>query len=230
MSYLHESFQLGRSVVRGTVCHRLVVRVLNKSHLMYFGRAEQNCDCPYKVSGLTLGQKQRNPCGSLRLTRSGFVACVQAVIQVCDHTGSVCVVLWNSVCVSWYRRLNPGDIISLSHYRVKKRFEAQSQDIGAVPNLVALLIKDHILNKLNQMNQNQVKRPLRHIGIEDVLVVEEERLHLSHIRDICMIQQHSLESEVNFNEEVIYTGNQQMLVSMQKCEFLCFFICKNTDK
>lgn len=54
VSYLHESFQLGRRVVRGTVCHRLIVRVLNKSHLMYFGRADQNCDCPYKVSGRRL--------------------------------------------------------------------------------------------------------------------------------------------------------------------------------
>lgn len=54
VSFLHQSFQLGRSVVRGTVCHRLIVRVLNKSHLTYFGRAEQNCDCPYKVSGCCL--------------------------------------------------------------------------------------------------------------------------------------------------------------------------------
>lgn len=64
------------------------------------------------------------------------------MVQVCDRTGSVCVVLWNSVCVSWYRRLNPGDIISLSRYRVKKRFEAESQDIGTVANFVSLLIKD----------------------------------------------------------------------------------------
>lgn len=100
VSYLHQSFQLGRSVVKGTVCHRLIVRILNKSHLMYFGKAEQHCHCPYK-----------------------------AQMQVGDHTGSACVVLWNSMCVSWYRCLNPGDIISLSHYRVKRCFTAESQDI-----------------------------------------------------------------------------------------------------
>lgn len=80
-------------------------------------------------------QRRRNQSVSPRLTRTCFAAWVQAVIQVCDHTGSVCVVLWNSVCVSWYRRLNPGDVISLSRYRVKKRFEAESQDIGKVPIL-----------------------------------------------------------------------------------------------
>lgn len=56
--------------------------------------------------------------------------CVQAVVQVCDNTGSVCVVLWNSVCVNWYCHLKPGDIISLSHYRVKRCFQAETEDIG----------------------------------------------------------------------------------------------------
>lgn len=52
------------------------------------------------------------------------------MVQVCDNTGSVCVVLWNSVCVKWYCHLKPGDIISLSHYRVKKCFQAETEDIG----------------------------------------------------------------------------------------------------
>lgn len=55
---------------------------------------------------------------------------VQAVLEVCDRTGSVCVVLWNSVCVSWYRCLKPGDIISLRRYRVKQHYQAESDDIG----------------------------------------------------------------------------------------------------
>uniref|UniRef100_A0A8P4K7B4 RPA-related protein RADX n=1 Tax=Dicentrarchus labrax TaxID=13489 RepID=A0A8P4K7B4_DICLA len=67
---------------------------------MYYGRTDRNCDCPYK-----------------------------AVVEVCDRTGSVCVVLWNSVCVGWYRSLKPGDIISLRHYRVKQRYQAEPDDI-----------------------------------------------------------------------------------------------------
>uniref|UniRef100_UPI0037E86038 LOW QUALITY PROTEIN: RPA-related protein RADX n=1 Tax=Semicossyphus pulcher TaxID=241346 RepID=UPI0037E86038 len=101
VSELRDSFLCGlRSVARGTVYHQLFVRIINKSHLMYYGKTDRNCDCPYK-----------------------------AVLEVCDRTGSVCVVLWNSVCVSWYCCLKPGDIISLRQYRVKQRYQAEPDDI-----------------------------------------------------------------------------------------------------
>lgn len=57
---------------------------------------------------------------------------VQAVLEVCDRTGSVCVVLWNSVCLSWYRCLKPGDVISLRRYRVKRRYQAGTHDVGTM--------------------------------------------------------------------------------------------------
>ncbi|XP_068164546.1 RPA-related protein RADX isoform X2 [Antennarius striatus] len=94
---LRRAFLSGRQAV---VRHELIVRIINKSHLMYYGKSDQNCDCPYK-----------------------------AAMEVCDHTGRVCVVLWNSVCVSWYRCLKPGDIISLRRYRVKQRYQADHDDI-----------------------------------------------------------------------------------------------------
>ncbi|XP_076019309.1 RPA-related protein RADX isoform X2 [Genypterus blacodes] len=90
---LRESFLSGQRVVnRGLV----IVRIINKSHLMYYGKTGRNSECPYK-----------------------------ALLEVCDRTGSVCVVLWNSVCVSWYCSMRPGDIISLSRYRVKPRYQAE---------------------------------------------------------------------------------------------------------
>ncbi|KAM8899692.1 RPA-related protein RADX isoform 3-T3 [Spinachia spinachia] len=101
VSELRDSFLIGRrGVARGVVHHQLIVRIINKSHLMYYGRRDLNCECPYK-----------------------------AVLEVCDRTGSVCVVLWNSVCLGWYRRLKPGDILNLRRYRVKGRFQAQLDDI-----------------------------------------------------------------------------------------------------
>ncbi|XP_035986977.1 RPA-related protein RADX isoform X3 [Fundulus heteroclitus] len=103
---LRDCFLSGRrGVARGAVQHQLIVRIINKSHLMYYGRPDRNCECPYK-----------------------------AVLQVCDRTGSVCVVLWNSVCVSWYRRLQPGDIISLRRYRVKQHYQADVDDIEVSVN------------------------------------------------------------------------------------------------
>ncbi|XP_067436493.1 RPA-related protein RADX [Thunnus thynnus] len=101
VSELRDAFLSGhRGVARGAVQHQLIVRVINKSHLMYYGRTDRNCECPYK-----------------------------AVLEVCDRTGSVCVVLWNSVCVDWYRCVKPGDIIGLSRYRVKQHYQAERDDI-----------------------------------------------------------------------------------------------------
>ena len=35
----------------GAVRRRLILRILQKSHLMYYGRSERTCECPYKVTG-----------------------------------------------------------------------------------------------------------------------------------------------------------------------------------
>ncbi|KAM7376801.1 hypothetical protein PAMA_013534 [Pampus argenteus] len=101
VSELRDAFLSGhRAVTRRAVQHQLIIRIINKSHLMYYGRTDRNCECPYK-----------------------------AVLEACDRTGSVCVVLWNSVCVSWYCHVKPGDIISLSCYRVKQHYQAEHDDI-----------------------------------------------------------------------------------------------------
>lgn len=111
-------------VARGSVRRRLIVRVVNKSHLMYFGRSDRNCDCPYKV--------RAPPPACVRLALALTVPIpFQAVLEVWDATGSVCVVLWNSVCVRWYRRLKPGDVLALRGFRVKRRFQAEPEDVGS---------------------------------------------------------------------------------------------------
>lgn len=51
ISELRESYLYGRrGITIGTVQHELIVRIINKSHLMYYGRTDRNCECPYKVS------------------------------------------------------------------------------------------------------------------------------------------------------------------------------------
>ncbi|KAK5848039.1 hypothetical protein PBY51_005694 [Eleginops maclovinus] len=101
VSELRDSFLIGRrGVAKGTVQQQLIIRIINKSHLMYYGKPENSCECPYKV-----------------------------VLEVCDLTGSVCVVLWNSVCVRWYCHLKSGDIISLRRFRVKRHYQAEPEDI-----------------------------------------------------------------------------------------------------
>ncbi|KAI9999647.1 hypothetical protein NQD34_018314 [Periophthalmus magnuspinnatus] len=82
----------------GTSQKLMIVRILRKSTLTYYGRPEKNCACPFK-----------------------------AVLEVSDGSGSVCVVLWNSVCLDWYLRLTPGDIISLRRFRIKPLYQGQGQ-------------------------------------------------------------------------------------------------------
>ncbi|XP_054608689.1 RPA-related protein RADX [Dunckerocampus dactyliophorus] len=94
--YLSKCMGVLRSVIR----RQLIVRIMTKSQLLYYGRQDSQCRCPYR-----------------------------ALLEVCDHTGSVCVVLWNSVCVTWYRPLKPGDIISLSYFRVKQLYQSEYDDI-----------------------------------------------------------------------------------------------------
>lgn len=52
VTQLRNAFLSGRrAVAAGTDRDQLIVRIINKSHLMYYGRADRNCECPYKVRG-----------------------------------------------------------------------------------------------------------------------------------------------------------------------------------
>ncbi|XP_048884077.1 RPA-related protein RADX isoform X2 [Brienomyrus brachyistius] len=83
----------------------LFVRILRKSRLVYYGKSERNCECAYKT-----------------------------VLEVADRTGLASVVLWNTLCIDWYRSLHPGQLLRLSQYRVKESYlsrtgESQEADI-----------------------------------------------------------------------------------------------------
>ncbi|KAI4905040.1 hypothetical protein NFI96_002013 [Prochilodus magdalenae] len=93
LAELRRCFLSGSRRPRGT----LRVRILHKSRLMYYGKAEQSCECPYK-----------------------------AEMQVADGSLSACVVLWNTVCLEWYRCLQPGQVLKLSRYRVKESYSSRS--------------------------------------------------------------------------------------------------------
>ncbi|XP_061619039.1 RPA-related protein RADX isoform X6 [Phyllopteryx taeniolatus] len=102
---LREGF-IGRKVwVRGSILHRLILRITAKSKLTYYGKADRNSKCPY-----------------------------QGLLEACDRTGSVSVVMWNGLCVNWFCVLKPGDVISLSHFRVKRRYMSEGDDIEISAN------------------------------------------------------------------------------------------------
>ncbi|XP_076828256.1 RPA-related protein RADX isoform X2 [Brachyhypopomus gauderio] len=93
LAELRRRFLSGSRRPRGALC----VRIFHKSRLMYYGKSEQSCECPYK-----------------------------AELQVGDGSLTVCVVLWNTMCLDWYRCLQPGQVLRLSRYRVKESYSSRS--------------------------------------------------------------------------------------------------------
>ncbi|KAK9972218.1 hypothetical protein ABG768_025541 [Culter alburnus] len=93
LAEVRRRFLSGSRRYRGALC----VRILHKSRLIYYGKADQKCECPYK-----------------------------AELQVGDGSSSACVVLWNTVCLEWYRILHPGQVVRLCHYRVKESYSSRT--------------------------------------------------------------------------------------------------------
>ncbi|XP_067880142.1 RPA-related protein RADX-like isoform X2 [Heterodontus francisci] len=80
----------------------VIVRILRKCRLYHFGRPDRYSECPF-----------------------------QAKFLVADKSGSVTVVLWNSLCMDWYRHLEPGMVIHLHNYIVKESYASRlGQDPG----------------------------------------------------------------------------------------------------
>ncbi|TRY64674.1 hypothetical protein DNTS_006382 [Danionella cerebrum] len=93
LAEVRRHFLSGSRRYHGALC----VRIFHKSSLMYYGRPDQKCECPYK-----------------------------AELQVADGSSNACVVLWNSVCLDWYRVLHPGQVLRLCQYRVKQSFSSRT--------------------------------------------------------------------------------------------------------
>ncbi|KAM8997619.1 RPA-related protein RADX [Ara ararauna] len=73
--------------------HPLLVRVLHKSRLRYYGKPEKKMDMPY-----------------------------QAYFEVADGSGMMSMVLWNSLCPEWYNSMKVGTVLLLEQYAVKTSY------------------------------------------------------------------------------------------------------------
>ncbi|XP_072191963.1 RPA-related protein RADX isoform X1 [Excalfactoria chinensis] len=76
----------------------LLVRVLHKSRLRYYGKPEKKMDMPY-----------------------------QAYFEVADGSGMMSMVLWNSLCPQWYNSINVGTVLLLEQYAVKDSYPFKTQ-------------------------------------------------------------------------------------------------------
>ncbi|KAF2975855.1 hypothetical protein EK904_008912, partial [Melospiza melodia maxima] len=73
--------------------HPLLVRILHKSRLKYYGKPEKKMDMPY-----------------------------QAYFEVADGSGMMSMVLWNSLCPEWYHSMKVGTVLLLAKYAIKSSY------------------------------------------------------------------------------------------------------------
>ncbi|KAM6322880.1 RPA-related protein RADX [Podargus strigoides] len=78
--------------------HPLLVRVLHKSRLRYYGKPEKKLDMPY-----------------------------QAYFEVADGSGMMSMVLWNSLCPEWYNSMKVGTVLLLEQYAIKRSYPFKTQ-------------------------------------------------------------------------------------------------------
>ncbi|NXX73778.1 RADX protein, partial [Urocolius indicus] len=78
--------------------HPLLVRILYKSRLRYYGKPEKKLDMPY-----------------------------QAYFEVADASGMMSMVLWNSLCPEWYNSMKVGTVLLLEQYAIKNSYPFKTQ-------------------------------------------------------------------------------------------------------
>ncbi|XP_067463817.1 RPA-related protein RADX isoform X1 [Thunnus thynnus] len=76
----------------------LLVKIIQKSRLRYYGKFGLKIDYPY-----------------------------QAYFEVADQSGTMSLVLWNELCPEFYQRLNVGTVLYLQNYTLKQSYSNRSR-------------------------------------------------------------------------------------------------------
>ncbi|XP_058482988.1 RPA-related protein RADX [Solea solea] len=76
----------------------LLVKIIHKSRLRYYGKFGLKIDFPY-----------------------------QAYFEVADQSGTMSLVLWNELCPEFYQRLNVGTVLYLQNYTLKQSYLNRSR-------------------------------------------------------------------------------------------------------
>ncbi|XP_055419973.1 RPA-related protein RADX isoform X4 [Bubalus kerabau] len=78
----------------------LLVRILYKSKLRYYGKPNKKIIEPY-----------------------------QTFLEVADSSGTVSVIMWNTLCPEWYKSLHVGLVLLLQNYSVRKSYPFRMQPL-----------------------------------------------------------------------------------------------------
>ncbi|XP_024121533.1 RPA-related protein RADX isoform X4 [Oryzias melastigma] len=76
----------------------LLVKIIHKSRLRYYGKFGVKKDCPYL-----------------------------AYFEVADQSGTMSLVLWDELCPEFYERLNVGTVLYLQNYKLKQSYAKRSR-------------------------------------------------------------------------------------------------------
>ncbi|XP_059994347.1 RPA-related protein RADX [Lagenorhynchus albirostris] len=116
----------------------LLVRILHKSKLRYYGKPNKKMIEPY-----------------------------QTFLEVADSSGAVSVIMWNALCPEWYKSLHVGLVLLLQDYSIKKSHPLRMQPLPVDPQIKLISTMEICLNLRNPPNniiiipEKQVKREWR---------------------------------------------------------------------
>ncbi|XP_053435662.1 RPA-related protein RADX [Nycticebus coucang] len=95
----------------------LLVRILQKSKLRYYGKPDKKMIEPY-----------------------------QTFLEVADSSGTVSVIMWNTLCPEWYKSLHVGLVLLLQDYSVKKSYPFRMPPLPADPQIKLITTMEICLN------------------------------------------------------------------------------------
>ncbi|XP_062998112.1 RPA-related protein RADX [Elgaria multicarinata webbii] len=147
----------------------LLVRIMHKARLRYYGKPETKLDMPY-----------------------------QAYFEVADHSGMTSVVLWNSLCPEWYNSMKIGMVVLLQQYVVKTNYAFKTNPTPGDSNMKRFSSIEINLNardpasKINIIPENKVKAEwnLPEVKYRFITRSELDNLPNSHSCDIIGLVQY----------------------------------------
>ncbi|CAH2315045.1 Hypothetical predicted protein [Pelobates cultripes] len=135
----------------------LLVRIMHKSRLRFFGKPDKKTDIPY-----------------------------QAYFEVADHSGMMSLVLWNSLCPEWFNTLQVGRIILIQQYAVKKSYSKRTLptpgnlQVKRLPSLEISLNARDPPASINIIKENLVKPEWRLPSVKYQFVTRADLNDLPH--------------------------------------------------
>ncbi|XP_073455399.1 RPA-related protein RADX isoform X1 [Aquarana catesbeiana] len=139
----------------------LLVRIMHKSRLRYFGKADKKIEYPY-----------------------------QAYFEVADHSGMMSMVMWNYLCPEWYNTLQTGNVVLLQQYALKNSYPNRTlpttgnTQVKRLPNLEISLNARDPMSKISVLRKEDVKPEWRLPAIKYQFVTRTELNSLPH-NQVC---------------------------------------------